>query len=150
MHSKNNSLAAYKMCFLLEISPDPKSAHTVFLSLPLTLGRMRTRVHLLYSFLKLTAVAVTAVVDILSIYSFPTCWESLWGFKLRSFALVERRINIFKRMLQIWQTSHHSIDPDPHQSKACNNVRTLLKVQEGKNCFSQLRNLMPKISKLEL
>lgn len=130
MRSKNNSLAACKMCFLLEISPDPKSAHTEFLSLPLVLTRMRTRAHILGSFLNLAAVAVTAVVDILSIYSSPICWKSLWGFKMRSFALVERRINILKRMLQIWQTSHHNINPDPHQSAANNNVQILLKVQE--------------------
>jgi len=130
VHGKNNSLAACKMCFLLESLPDPKSAHTVFLSLPLTLTRMRTLAHILCSFLNLAAVAVTAVVDILSIYSSPICWESLWDFKIRSFALVERRINILKRMLQIWQTSHHNINQDPHQSKANNNVQILLKVQE--------------------
>lgn len=118
------------MCSLLENTPDPKSAHSVFLPLPLTLTRMRSCVHALCSFLKLAAAAITAVVDILSIYSSPICWESLWGFKIRSFALVERRINIFKRMLQIWQTSHHSINPDPHQSEANNNVQILLKVQE--------------------
>lgn len=118
------------MCFLLEISPDPKSAHTVFLSLPLTLTRMRTCAHILCSFLNLAAVAVTAVVDILSIYSSPICQERLWGFKIRSFALTERRINIFKRMLQIWQISHHNINPDPHRSKANNDVWILLKVQE--------------------
>lgn len=118
------------MCSLLENTPDPKSAHTVFLPLPLTLARMRPCVHALCSFLKLAAAAVTAVVDILSIYSSPICWENLWEFKIRSFALVERRINILKRMLQIWQTSHLNINPDPHQSKANNNVQILLKVQE--------------------
>lgn len=93
------------------------------------------RAHILCSFLNLAALAVTAVVDILSIYSSPICWENLWGFKIRSFVLVERRISILKRMLQIWQTSHHNINPDPHQSEANNNVQILLKVQEWKKLF---------------
>lgn len=48
---------------------------TLYFSLPLT--RMRSCVCILCSFPNLAAVAATAVVDILSIYSSPTCWESL-------------------------------------------------------------------------
>lgn len=38
-------------------------------------------------------------------------------------------------MLEIWQISHHNINPDPHQSEPNNNVQILLKVQEWKKLF---------------